>query len=62
MALLAQANWLGPIVYILVDHVTFQLYKLARGDLIYWCPGVGYGLSSLLRFLIKTTTDFTGMV
>ena len=60
MALLAQVSWLYVVVHTVVDHVLFQLYKLMRGDFIYWLPGFGGPLSSLCRFVAKVVTDFTG--
>jgi hypothetical protein len=60
MALLWQTNWLWLVVYLLVDHCVLILYKLARGDLIYWIPGLGVPLSVLSRFIVKVVTDFTG--
>ena len=60
MALLAQVSWLFVVGYMVVDHVAFQLYKLMRGDLIYWPPGLGGPLSSLCRFVAKVVADFTG--
>ena len=60
MALLAQVSWIFVVAYTVVDHVVYQLYKLMRGDLIYWPPGVGGPLSSLCRFVVKVVVDFTG--
>ncbi len=60
VALLAQVSWLLVVVYTVVDHVLFQLYKLMRGDFIFWVPGVGGPLSSLNRFGTKVVVDFTG--
>ncbi len=60
MALLAQVSWLALIVYTVADHVAFQLLKLACNDFIYWVPGFGAIVSSLIRVCIKVVTDFTG--
>ncbi len=60
MAVLAQTNWLWLVVYLLSDHCGLILYKLARGDLIYWIAGFGWPLSLLARFVVKVVTDFTG--
>jgi hypothetical protein len=60
MAVLAQANWLWLVVYVLSDHSGLILYKLARGDLIFWLPGLGWPVSVLARFVVKVVTDFTG--
>ncbi len=62
MAVLAQANWMWLVAYLLADHGGFILYKLARGDLIYWVPGFGFPLSLLARFMAKIATDFSGCV
>ena len=60
MALLAQVNWLLVVGYMVVDHVLFQLYKLMRGEFIYFAIGFGGPLSSLARFVAKVVVDFTG--
>jgi hypothetical protein len=60
VALLAQVNWIWLVAYTVADHLAFQLYKLVRGDLAYWIPGLGLPLSSLVRSLIKVVVDFTG--
>ena len=62
MALLAQVSWIFVVGYMVVDHVFFQIYKLMRGDFIYWTPGFGGPLSSLARFIIKVVVDFTGVL
>jgi hypothetical protein len=61
LALLAQVSWIFVVVYTVVDHIFFQLYKLMRGDFIYWTPGIGGPLSSLCRFIAKVVVDFTGV-
>jgi hypothetical protein len=60
MAVLAQTNLLWMAVYLLADHCGLILYKLARGDLVYWIPGLGVSLSVLIRFGVKVIVDFTG--
>ncbi len=60
MAVLAQTNWLWLVVYLLSDHCGLILYKLVRGDLIYFIPGLGWALSILARFVVKVVVDFTG--
>jgi hypothetical protein len=60
MACLLQTNWMWLVVYVLADHCGLILYKLARGDLIYWIPALGVPLSVLSRFIVKVVTDFTG--
>jgi hypothetical protein len=60
MAVLAQTNLLWLALYLLADHCGLILYKLARGDLVYWVPGLGVPLSLLAWFALKVITDFTG--
>jgi hypothetical protein len=60
MAVLAQTNWVWLVAYLLADHCGLILYKLARGDLIYWIPAIGVPLSVCARFLVKVVADFTG--
>ena len=60
VALLAQVSWIFVVAYTVVDHLSYQLYKLMRGDFIHWTPGVGGPLSSLCRFGAKVVVDFTG--
>jgi hypothetical protein len=60
MAVLAQTNASWLVAYLLSDHCGFMVYKLARRDLIYWVPGLGWGLSMLARFIVKVVVDFTG--
>jgi hypothetical protein len=60
MAVLAQTNWVWLAVYLLADHCGLIIYKLARGDLVYWIPRAGVPLSMLIRFGVKVITDFTG--
>jgi hypothetical protein len=60
MAVLAQMNWVWLVAYLLADHCGLTLYKLARGDLVYWIPGLGVSLSMLTRFMVKVIVDFTG--
>jgi hypothetical protein len=60
MAVLAATNWVWLVVYLLSDHCGLILYKLARGDLIYWVPGLGWAMATLMRFGSKVVVDFTG--
>jgi hypothetical protein len=60
MAVLAQTNWVWLVAYLLADHCGLILYKLTRGDLVYWIPGLGVSLSMLARFIVKVIVDFTG--
>jgi hypothetical protein len=47
MAVLAQTSWVWLVAYLLADHCGLILYKLARGDLVYWIPGLGVSVSML---------------
>ena len=60
MAVLVQTNLLWLVVYLLSDHFGLILYKLVRGDLVYWVPGLGWSMSILARFIVKVLVDFTG--
>ena len=60
MAVLAQTSWVWLVAYLLADHCGLILYKLARGDLVYWIPGFDVSLSVLARFIVKVIVDFTG--
>jgi hypothetical protein len=60
MAVLAQTSWVWLVVYLLADHCGLILYKLTRGDLIWWIPAVGGPGSMLARFIVKVIVDFTG--
>jgi hypothetical protein len=44
--------------YLAVSMAVYLIYKLARGDLQYWVPTMGTGLSLISRVLIKVFTDF----
>jgi hypothetical protein len=61
-AMLARASWLWLVAYVFIDHSSFQLYKVARNDQIYWIPGLGIPISILARFGNKAIADFTGSV
>jgi hypothetical protein len=53
------------VSYLICDMGFYLLQKLARGDFWYWIPvhgGFGVFLSVLLRIVIKTIADFTGIV
>jgi hypothetical protein len=45
--------------YLAVSMAVYMIYKLARGDLQYWVPTLGTGLSLISRMLIKVFTDFS---
>jgi hypothetical protein len=60
MAVLAQTSWVWLVAYLLADQCGLILYKLARGDLVYWIPGLGVPLSTLARLMMKIIVDFTG--
>jgi hypothetical protein len=60
MAVLAQTSWVWLVAYLLADNCGLILYKLVRGDLFYWIPGLGVSGSMLVRFAVKVIADFTG--
>jgi hypothetical protein len=39
VALLVRTNWRWLVAYMAADHSVLIIYKIARGDLIYWVPG-----------------------
>ena len=45
--------------YLTGSMAVYLIYKLARGDLQYWVPTLGPGLSLISRILIKVFTDFS---
>jgi hypothetical protein len=62
-ALLAVTN--GPMLlgYIAADHVLHLIYRVIRRDLIFFAPMPivpSYVLSTIVRVLLKTLSDFTG--
>jgi hypothetical protein len=38
-AMLAQTDWRWLLAYMTADHCVLIIYKITRGDLIYWTPG-----------------------
>ncbi len=44
--------------YLVGSIAVYLVYKLARGDLQYWVPTMGTGLSLIARILSKLFTDF----
>jgi hypothetical protein len=44
--------------YLAGSMAMYLIYKLARGDLQYWVPTAGSGLSLISRVFIKVFTDF----
>ena len=47
------------------DMLVFFGYKLLRGDFRYWVPidgATGLVLSGVFRVLVKTVTDYTGII
>ena len=53
------------VAYMAGDMALYMLQKVARGDSHYWIPvdgAFGLLLSLLMRVLIKTITDFTGVI
>jgi len=52
-------------IYIAGDMALYLLQKVARGDFNYWIPVDGLGglfASLLMRVVVKTITDFTGVI
>jgi hypothetical protein len=64
-ALLMLADTKIFVAYMAGDHLLYLLQKLVRGDFMYWMPLEGVGglaLSLLMRVIVKTITDFTGVI
>jgi hypothetical protein len=49
LVLLARTNWHWLLAYVVADHCTFILYKVARGDLTYFTPGEEKGSAIIWR-------------
>jgi hypothetical protein len=39
IAMLLRTNWHWLVAFMAVDFCVYIIYKIARGDLIYWAPG-----------------------
>ncbi|GMI22418.1 hypothetical protein TeGR_g13348, partial [Tetraparma gracilis] len=53
------------IAYMAGDHLLYLLHKLMRGDFLHWMPVegfVGVLFAILMRVIVKTLTDFTGVI
>jgi hypothetical protein len=64
-ALLILADTKIFVAYMAGDHLLYLLLKLVRGDFLYWMPVegvVGVPFALLLRVIVKTLTDFTGVL
>ena len=64
-ALLMLADTKIFVAYMAGDHLLYLLQKLVRGDFLYWAPVegvVGLAVSLLMRVIVKTLTDFTGVL
>ena len=64
-ALLMLADTKIFVAYMAGDHLLYLLQKLVRGDFLHWLPieGVGGLAWALLeRVIVKTLTDFTGVI
>jgi hypothetical protein len=64
-ALLMLADAKIFVAYMAGDHLLYLLLKLVRGDFLYWLPieGVsGLAVSLIMRVMVKTITDFTGVL
>ena len=63
MLMLAKKRYL--VIYLAGDMALYLLQKVARGDFHYWLPvdgAAGLFVSLLLRVIVKTITDFTGVI
>jgi len=63
MLMLVSKRYLA--IYLAGDMALYLLQKVARGDFHYWVPIDGVGglfVSLLLRVIVKTVTDFTGVI
>jgi hypothetical protein len=64
-ALLMLADTKIFVAYMAGDQLLYLLLKLMRGDFLHWLPieGVGGLAASLIeRVMVKTLTDFTGVI
>jgi len=64
-AMLLQANKIYLVIYMAGDMALYLGVKVARGDFHYWFPvygAVGLVVSLLIRVIVKTITDFTGVI
>jgi hypothetical protein len=64
-ALLLLADTKIFVAYMAGDHMLYLLQKLVRGDFMYWMPVEGVGglaVSLLVRVIVKTLTDFAGII
>ncbi|GMI29077.1 hypothetical protein TeGR_g11360 [Tetraparma gracilis] len=65
VALLMLADTKIFVAYMAGDHLLYLLLKLVRGDFLYWLPvegAVGLAVSLIMRVIVKTLTDFTGVI
>jgi len=63
MLMLVKKRYLA--IYLAGDMVLYLLQKVARGDFHYWLPvdgAFGLFMSLMLRVIVKTITDFTGVI
>ena len=64
-AMLMLVNKRYFVAYMVGDMSLYLLQKVVRGDFLYWLPvdgALGLLMSLLLRVLVKTITDFTGVI
>ena len=62
LVLLGLASRTIPFVYLGADMGMYLLYKICRGDFLYWLPLDGYmgvAVSLLCRVIVKVIVDFT---
>ena len=53
------------VIYWVSDMALYLLVKVARGDFHYWLPidgAVGLRVSLLMRVIVKTITNFAGVI
>ncbi|GMI57913.1 hypothetical protein TeGR_g6018 [Tetraparma gracilis] len=65
VALLMLADTKIFVAYMVGDHLLYLLQKLVRGDFLHWLPIEGMGgvaWALLMRVIVKTLTDFTGII
>jgi hypothetical protein len=61
-ALLASVSGRLVLYYYLGEHALYLTYKTVRGDLQHWVPHAGAAASVFERVVVKTISDFTGVV
>ena len=62
MALLVLTDWHWLAAYLAGDMTIYIVYKVLRGDLYYFVPGMGLPLSFLCRVIVKVFVDFSACI